>query len=421
MKKSLFALAAATAFTGAAQAQSSVSVYGIIDQSFSQLMQRNASGSAVTNSTNAIIGGNGSETTSRLGFRGTEDLGGGTSAFFTIEVAITPNSAQNFSTGATANRQTFIGLAQKGIGRASIGTQYTPVHTAMAATSPGQQNNVVGDVTYPNAPTTNQGAVVTTQADGGTFGYVVRANNSINFTSDNFAGFVGTLFYTQNNSNTNQTTPASGGAAGTYTGGNNNNSGYGLGLNYTWNKLLATANYQTFKAENPNGAVTYAASCSSSACTPAASTAGGVTAWGVAGASAAGVNTQDTQMYFAATYDFGILKAYAQYLDRKVENVTNSSQYMKRSAQQIGVRGYVTKTVEGWASVGNGRVQAYGSGQPTANFTGYQLGANYWLSKRTNLYAIYGATGTSNVSSTAGANPRSSNYSQYAIGARHTF
>ncbi len=424
MKKSLFALAAMGAFTGAAQAQSSVTVYGILDVGFTGLETRVANGAAnagkVINTTSASFAGNGNETTSRLGFRGTEDLGGGTSAFFTIEVAITPNSAQNFSTGGTANRQTFVGLAKKGIGQVSIGTQYTPVHLAMALTSPGQQNNVVGDVTYPNAGTPNRDGQTTTQADGGTFGYVVRSNNSLYLRSEAIAGFTGSAYYTQNNSNTNQST-VSGSAAGSYDGGTNNATGWGLGLNFAWQKLLVTANYQSFNAENPFGKVSYTPTAASGGVSSQSASAGGATAWGVGGASAAGTNTKDNNMYFGAVYDFGILKAYAQYLDRKVTSNINSNQYLKRSAQQIGVRANITKTIEGWASVGNGRIQSFGTGQPTANFVGYQLGANYWLSKRTNLYAIYGATGTSNTSTTTGANPTSTNYSQYAIGARHTF
>ncbi len=424
MKKSLFAVAAATAFAGAAQAQSSVTVYGILDVGFNSLQTRVANGAAnagkVINTNTTGLSGNGNETTSRLGFRGTEDLGGGLSAFFTVEVAITPNSAQNFSTGSTANRQTFVGLAKKGIGSASIGTQYTPVHLAVGQTDPGQQNNVVGNVIYPNAGTPNREGQTTTQADGATFGYVVRSNNSLYLKSENISGFTGSAYYTQNNQNTNQSS-ISGGSAGSYDGGTTNATGWGLGLNFAWQKLLVTANYQSFNAENPYGKVSYTPTAASTGVSSQSASAGGAAAWGLAGASAAGVNTKDNNMYFAATYDFGILKAYAQYLDRKVTSNISSNQYLKRSAQQIGVRANITKTVEGWASIGNGRIQAFGTGQPTANFVGYQLGANYWLSKRTNLYAIYGATGTSNVSTTAGANPTSTNYSQYAIGARHTF
>ena len=401
MKKSLLALAAMGAFAGAAQAQSSVTVYGLIDQSFSGINERVATVRGTTTSNNTIIGGNGSLSTSRLGFRGTEDLGGGTSAFFTVEIALTPNSAQAYSTLGSANRQTFIGLAQKGIGRAAIGTQTTLVHNAVASTSPGEVNNVVGDVIYPNAGTSARDTT-TTQASGATFGYVVRTANTLQFQSDRFAGFQGSLAYTQNNSDTNQVNTANG-----YSAGTNNQSGYQLGVNYTWQKLLVTAAYQSFKAEGPNR------TAANVAITP--------TAWGTAGANTAGTNTNDTNWMVGATYDFGILRAYVQYLSRKVENTYNSSQYFSRTAQQIGVRAPVTKTVTAWASVGSGRVQGFGVNEPTANFTGYQLGTTYSLSKRTNLYAIFGATGTSNVSSVAGTMANSSNVNQYAIGARHTF
>ena len=90
------------------------------------------------------------------------------------------------------------------------------------------------------------------------------------------------------------------------------------------------------------------------------------------------------------------------------------------SGEQIGVRSFITPTIEGWASIGTGRYTAFGSGQPTANFNGWQLGSNYYLSKRTNLYAIYGKAQTSNVVSVAGING-SASASQYAIGVRHTF
>jgi len=94
---------------------------------------------------------------------------------------------------------------------------------------------------------------------------------------------------------------------------------------------------------------------------------------------------------------------------------TNSNSFAKRSAQEIGVRGYATKTIEYWGSVGTGRYQAYGTNNPTANITGYQLGSNYWMSKRTNLYAIYGQNNTSTTSAGSAA------ASQASVGVRHTF
>ena len=103
------------------------------------------------------------------------------------------------------------------------------------------------------------------------------------------------------------------------------------------------------------------------------------------------------------------------YINRKVTSQETSNAYLKRSAQEIGVRSFITPKIEGWASVGNGRYTAFGTANPTANIVGYQLGSNYWMSKRTNLYAIYGQAGTS--STTNG----STNVNNYAIGVRHTF
>ena len=123
------------------------------------------------------------------------------------------------------------------------------------------------------------------------------------------------------------------------------------------------------------------------------------------------------QTYVAATYDFGILKAYAQWINRKAVDTLNTNYFANRTAQQIGVRGNFTSNIDGWASIGNGKVSAFGASQPTANFTGFQLGSNYYLSKRTNLYAIYGKNQTSSVSASLGA----VSGSNYAVGVRHTF
>jgi len=88
MKKSLFALAAVGAFAGAAQAQSSVSVYGVMDGSFTATTNKSkttAAGSEVTTNQRNTVNGDGALSTSRLGFRGNEDLGGGMSAQFQLE------------------------------------------------------------------------------------------------------------------------------------------------------------------------------------------------------------------------------------------------------------------------------------------------------------------------------------------------
>jgi predicted porin len=134
------------------------------------------------------------------------------------------------------------------------------------------------------------------------------------------------------------------------------------------------------------------------------------------------------QQYYGATYDFGILKAYAGYISAKYSNQAAPSSYLQRSAQQIGVRSYITPTIEAWASGGSGSMTGQNLAQSAAalvatnssslkqNFTGYQLGTNYWLSKRTNMYAIYGSTQVSSSSVAI-----SEGGSSYGVGVRHTF
>jgi predicted porin len=448
MKKSLFALAATTAFAGAAQAQSSVTVYGLLDVGYvgyntRQAMPYNTTTQALAQQVNKTTGNafsTSAESTSRLGFKGTEDLGGGTSAFFTIELGLTPNGQQAVNTAGTQNRQTFVGLKKNGVGQFALGTQYTTIHNAVAATDPGQANNIAGNLIY---PAITEGAGSAENSTGAA--YTVRTNNQLSLQSATFAGFTANAMLVANNKNSNQTTTtttaSNATALGTTvtSGGINNQNGWGLGLNYAIQKFYATANYQALtskQAYNPTttysitstGAVGSPAALSgTSTAAPASSSAGFPTVGYAGGASTPGTNVQDNQFYVAATYDFGILKAYAQYINRKVSAQQNNNYYVSRSAEQIGVRSYITPTVEAWASGGMGRYTGFGSN--AANLTAWQIGSNYWLSKRTNLYAIYGQVGTSNVSmptsingSQAGmTNPTSANVSNYAVGIRHTF
>ena len=460
MKKSLFAVAALSAIAGAAQAQSSVTVYGILDVGYvgsnNTLNSSAAAGSAsgVNNQKNQVSQfGASAEQTSRLGFKGTEDLGGGKSAFFTAEFQLYPTDqtlSGNSNTGLL-NRQTFVGLKQAGIGQFAIGTQYTPIHNAVGATDPGQQNNVAGNVIYaastgPAAGTNGDNGKSLAETNG--IAYTVRTENTLTASTDTFAGFKLNGMYTLNNSNTT--------VASSTSGGNANASGWGLGLDYTWNKLFVTANAQQLKqvtsitqnlsCSTANG-YNYGVAACNAAGTGSAAIPVGWNPWGQAGGSAvigtagnglntssavlaAPLNVQDNQAYVGATYDFGILKAYANWVSRKASDASNSGYYIKRQAEQIGVRSFITPTVEAWGSAGLGRYTASGTNNPTMNFSAWQLGTNYWLSKRTNLYAIYGysSTSTAAVSVPAGYSGAaastatvSGNISNYAIGVRHTF
>ena len=99
---------------------------------------------------------------------------------------------------------------------------------------------------------------------------------------------------------------------------------------------------------------------------------------------------------------------------------------MRRSAQQIGARSFVTPKVELWGSVGNGSYQgantSAGAAGPKLDFTGYQVGTNYWMSKRTNVYALLGgASSASNIQGTPSVSSGAGNAATYAAGLRHTF
>lgn len=419
MKKSLFAIAAVGAFAGAAQAQSSVTVYGLMDVGFQGVSTRGpqSSTSATESRTNITrFTGEGSQSTSRLGFRGAEDLGGGTRAIFTVEFGLAPTDATlSGSTGnGLFNRQTFVGLAQKGIGQAAIGTQYTPVHLAVGRTDPGQQNNMIGSVIYTTNASQGSGQTATS--------YTVRYNNSLTLLTERIAGFQLSGIYNNNNADSNTsaevavaTIARTGPTTATAQNANYSqtiNSAWGLGLNYVIQKLNVDLAYQTSKnTAYTNGAQTAAAM-------PATAAANGVNA----PANVLGTSLGMTQMYAGAAYDFGILKAYAGWISAKYTSNLNSNSYLQRTGQQIGVRGNVTKTIEGWASVGNGAYKSGALNSLTAtsnasqNFTAYQLGANYLLSKRTNLYAIYGAkqVSSSSLNISEGA-------SSYGVGVRHTF
>ncbi|MBU3581202.1 porin [Polynucleobacter sp. AP-Capit-er-40B-B4] len=435
MKKSLLAVAAIGAFASAAQAQSSVTVYGILDVGYIGSNAREGTVASAAGQNNQVqkiqksAFGQSAEQTSRLGFKGTEDLGGGASAFFTVELGLTPQNSNlsggtaedriqkttNASGSTIDNRQSFVGLKKNGIGQFAFGRQYTPVFNTGAATSPGQYNNIIGDVVYLGSSSV-YGSGSTVNGNNNGLGFTNRASNSLTAQSDNFAGFVVGGMYSMNNQNqTEIATPGTTSAAAG--GGNTNYGGWGLNGSFTWQKLYVGVAYQSFKTQYNTGVVGGATITNVGS---AASTTGQTIP---ASALFSAAQISDKQTLAGATYDFGILKAYAQWVGRKVQNdyVTSATvgagEQLNRNAQQIGVRSYITPTVEAWASVGTGKVKATYNAA-TSNFFGYQLGSNYYLSKRTNLYAIYGQQQTSSTSANAGAGMGAN---QYAVGVRHTF
>ncbi|QWE24803.1 porin [Polynucleobacter sp. AP-Elch-400A-B2] len=431
MKKSLLAVAAIGAFASAAQAQSSVTVYGILDVGFvGTHYNGTAAGpnTATTGNTNAAVPGGApnvnassagfgqsAESTSRLGFKGKEDLGGGLNAIFTVETAIDPDGKAN---AFQFNRQTFAGLSKNGLGSTTIGTQYTPIFDVMATTDAAGMNNLAGNAVYATnvqsstgTYNTGLGGFASTTATASTGGpisinansgaYVTRVSNALKVQSERIGGLQGQAFYAQSNNSQSGTT---GGISGA-----NNNTMFGFNADYVWNKLNVVAAYQSFRAQQ--GTLANAAGSSN--------TSGLILANGTAGLF--GNNASDAQTYAAATYDFGIVKTYAQYITRKVFSTADSNFQTQRAAYQLGAKSFITPTISVYATYGLGKSSYAQAGTAYANFRTMQVGTDYYLSKRTNLYVAYGSFNQSSPNSAAVPTISSLSGMNYATGIRHTF
>lgn len=111
---------------GAAWSQGTSTVYGLIDLGLVH-ESGGPNGASATKLTSGVSAG------SRLGFRGTEDLGGGLSAFYTLEMGLNADTGTLGQGGLAFGRQSFVGL-KGGFGSLSLGRQYTPVALIQAET-----------------------------------------------------------------------------------------------------------------------------------------------------------------------------------------------------------------------------------------------------------------------------------------------
>ena len=121
MNKSVLSLAilASLAIGGAAQAQSNVQVYGLIDAAVESVNHADVNQGSVVK---VVSGG---KNTSRWGLRGTEDLGGGLKAVFGLEGGILLDTGA--ADGALFKRQAFVGL-DGSFGRVVIGRSFTTTY-----------------------------------------------------------------------------------------------------------------------------------------------------------------------------------------------------------------------------------------------------------------------------------------------------
>lgn len=120
MKKKIVALAALSAIAGAAQAQSSVTLYGIVDAAVRYTTNQGPasdSGQSLT----SVIGGGMSQ--SRWGIRVDEDLGGGLRALANLEQRFTTDNGA-LGAGGQQFQQSWVGIQSSSFGRVTVGRQY---------------------------------------------------------------------------------------------------------------------------------------------------------------------------------------------------------------------------------------------------------------------------------------------------------
>lgn len=137
MKKSLLALAALGMFAGAASAQSSVTVFGIVDLSVN----------SVKNGDNTVKSMNSNQLNSnRIGFRGVEDLGGGLKAAFHLEGAMNSDEGTGAATGGGLNFQRRSTLSLIGnFGEVRLGRDYTNTFWLLASAADAYGANGMGN------------------------------------------------------------------------------------------------------------------------------------------------------------------------------------------------------------------------------------------------------------------------------------
>jgi predicted porin len=393
MKKTLVALAA-LAVVSAASAQSTVTLYGVVDMGIATL--KDSVGTGLLNpgaayDINKTGVQQGTMSNSRFGFKGTEDLGGGLKADFVAEFGFSPDEAGSVAnSGAVSfsNRVGTVGLSGN-FGALTIGRQYTPYHTVQLAMDlAGNLNATPGYV------------VNNHNFNGG------RASNSVKYASPSFGGFSVLALVgagpSVNGSETviNGSTPSITQADG---------KSFGLAGIYAAGPLVAGLAYND--VTNPSSTLAGMGAITGSS---SAFLAGFGGTSGLNGA--VGANSTEVKVWAAgASYDFTVVKAslaYSALTDTKVTGSDlTSNGYNFSIAAPFGATTLV-------ANLGRATLKKEDAAID-GTITGFQLMANYALSKRTTAYAVAGRDKTSNLRAidNGDALVRTST----AVGIRHTF
>jgi predicted porin len=167
MKKSLIALAALATVATAAQAQSSVTIYGVIDNGITRATNVEGTNTSMTGMSNGGL------STPRWGFKGVEDLGGGLKAGFNLESELLTDTGA--ATATLFNRASFLSLSQAGVGSLRMGHMNRQDYSMAAKYDAFGGNNIGGWIA------SNSGTVSLSVAE--------RISNAVELQTASFGGF----------------------------------------------------------------------------------------------------------------------------------------------------------------------------------------------------------------------------------------
>lgn len=324
MKKSLIALAVLAA-SGAAMAQSSVTLFGVMDV-----------GVGHSSGTNSVTGmTNGGYKTSRLGVRGVEDLGGGLKAGFWLEAGINADTGDGnkndaYGGGLQFKRRSTISLMGDNWGEVRLGRDNATHYNNLLAFDPFEA--------------TGSGSLLKNQITG----ISDRKSNTISyFLPSNLGGFYGQVQYIFGEK-----------AGSTQTGLTDNGDGYGIRGGYANGPLNISADYIKIKKN------------------------------ALAETSATGTGLkQDAEAYgVGASYDFGIVKPFVMWNQEKAKS---EGAALPEKKYQMWLVGLTAPVGPGVVRFSYNDLRNKSDFAPNDKSKMYALGYVYSLSKRTALYGTY--------------------------------
>ena len=393
MKKNLLATAALAAFAAlaatSAHAQSSVTLYGIIDAGISYV--NNSSASPTRAGDSLVKYDDGVAQGSRWGLRGAEDLGGGLKAIFTLENGFNSGTGTLGQGGAEFGRQAYVGLAQNNVGSLTLGRQYSFSTDYLGSNYSIGGQTVAGNYAYH----INDVDQLTSS----------RINNAVKFSSANFAGLTfGAMYGFSNQAGAFAGAPATGTAAAPVAG---SSRAYSFGLNYANGPFGVGAAYTDIRYP--------------SQATPAFSTT-------IANVTTG--NIRDLRTFgVGGRYSIGAATLWALYTNTRLETVTGGATTF--AAYEAGAKYAFTPAL----TAGAGYTYMHLSNANRGHWNQVDLSVDYALSKRTDVYAlgIYqiaaGRNGTQDLQAQIGSSTSYFNTSgtgadnqlAFRVGVRHKF